>query len=57
MRLFTIKGAGRIHQQTFIDAYTRVTFVKRYDGRTPWWPSTCSMTARYYSLKSKAYHS
>ncbi len=29
----TIKGVGRIYQQTFIDTYTRVAFAKLYDGK------------------------
>lgn len=29
----TIKGVGRIYQQTFIDTYSRVTFAKLYDGK------------------------
>lgn len=29
----TIKGVGRIYQQTFIDTYTKVAFVKLYDRK------------------------
>jgi transposase InsO family protein len=29
----TIKGVGRIYQQTFIDTYTKVVFVKLYDRK------------------------
>lgn len=29
----TIKGVGRIYQQTFIDTYTRVSFAKLYDSK------------------------
>lgn len=29
----TIKGVGRIYQQTFIDTYSRVAFAKLYDGK------------------------
>src|SRR5262252_1920731 len=29
----TLKGVGRIYQQTFIDTYTRVAFVKLYDRK------------------------
>jgi len=29
----TIKGVGRIYQQTFIDTYTRVAFAKVYDNK------------------------
>ena len=28
-----LKGVGRIYQQTFIDTYTRVAFVKLYDRK------------------------
>lgn len=31
----TLKGVGRIYQQTFIDTYTKVTFAKLYDTKTP----------------------
>lgn len=31
----TIKGVGRIYQQTFIDTYTKVGFAKLYDRKTP----------------------
>lgn len=30
----TIKGVGRIYQQTFIDTYSRVAFAKLYDRKT-----------------------
>lgn len=30
----TIKGVGRIYQQTFIDTYSRVAFAKLYDSKT-----------------------
>lgn len=30
----TIKGVGRIYQQTFIDTYSKVVFVKLYDRKT-----------------------
>ncbi len=29
----TLKGVGRIYQQTFIDTYTKVAFVKLYDRK------------------------
>lgn len=29
----TLKGVGRIYQQTFIDTYTRVAFAKLYDRK------------------------
>ena len=31
----TIKGVGRIYQQTFIDTYAKVGFAKVYDRKTP----------------------
>jgi transposase InsO family protein len=33
--LGTMKGVGRIDQQTFIDTYTKVAFAKLYDRNTP----------------------
>jgi hypothetical protein len=30
----TLKGVGRIYQQTFIDTYSKVAFAKLYDRRT-----------------------
>jgi transposase InsO family protein len=31
----TLKGVGRIYQQTFLDTYSRVAFAKLYDRKTP----------------------
>ena len=31
----TLKGVGRIYQQTFIDTYVKVAFAKLYDRKTP----------------------
>jgi transposase InsO family protein len=31
----TLKGVGRIYQQTFIDTYSKVSFAKLYDRKTP----------------------
>jgi len=31
----TLKGVGRIYQQTFIDSYSKVVFAKLYDRKTP----------------------
>ena len=31
----TLKGVGRIYQQTFIDTYSKVGFAKLYDSKTP----------------------
>ena len=30
-----LKGVGRVYQQTFIDTYAKVAFVKLYDRKTP----------------------
>ena len=30
-----LKGVGRIYQRTFIDTYTKVSFAKLYDRKTP----------------------
>jgi transposase InsO family protein len=30
-----LKGVGRIYQQTFIDTYSKVAFIKLYDRKTP----------------------
>ncbi len=31
----TMKGGGRLYQQTFLDTYTKVAFAKLYDRKTP----------------------
>jgi hypothetical protein len=31
----TLKGVGRIYQQTFFDTYSKVAFAKLYDRKTP----------------------
>lgn len=31
----TLKGVGRIYQQTFIDTYAKIAFAKLYDTKTP----------------------
>ena len=31
----TLKGVGRIYQQTFVDTYAKVAFAKLYDRKTP----------------------
>lgn len=31
----TLKGVGRIYQQTFLDTYSKVAFAKLYDRKTP----------------------
>jgi hypothetical protein len=40
----TLKGVGRIYQQTFIDTYRKVAFAKLYDRKTPITAAICSMT-------------
>src|SRR5262249_56210892 len=34
-----LKGVRRIYQQTFIDTYTKVSFAKLYDRKTPITPA------------------
>ncbi len=31
----SLKGVGRIYQQTFIDTYSKIKFAKLYDRKTP----------------------
>jgi hypothetical protein len=31
----SLKGVGRIYQQTFVDTYSKVAFAKLYDRKTP----------------------
>ena len=31
----TLKGVGRVYQQTFVDTYSKVGFAKLYDRKTP----------------------
>jgi len=31
----TLKGVGRVYQQTFVDAYSKIAFAKRYTMKTP----------------------
>ena len=35
LRVGTLKGVGRVHQQTFIDTDARIGFAEPYDRRTP----------------------
>jgi hypothetical protein len=41
----TLKGVGRIYQQTFIDTYTKVAFAKLYDRNRPLRPVVGSADA------------
>ena len=31
----TLKGVGRVYQQTVIDTYAKIAFAKLYDRKTP----------------------
>ena len=31
----SLKGVGRVYQQTFVDTYSKVAFAKLYDRKTP----------------------
>ena len=31
----TLKGVGRVYQQTFVDTYSKVAFAKLYTTKTP----------------------
>jgi hypothetical protein len=42
----TLKGVGRIYQQTFIDAYAKVAFAKPYDRKSPMTAATRNLDAR-----------
>ena len=48
----TLKGVGRIYQQTFIDTYAKVAFAKLYDRKTPSLRPICSMTECCLSSRS-----
>ena len=51
----TLKGVGRIYQQTFIDTYAKVAFAKLYDRKTPITAAEiCSMTGWCRSTTSTA---
>jgi hypothetical protein len=49
-----LKGVGRIYQQTFIDTYSKVSFAKLYDRKTPITSRQpiCSMTVCCHSSSS-----
>jgi transposase len=46
----TLKGVGRLYQQTFIDTYSKVAVVKLYDRKTPSPVPMCLTTGSYPSL-------
>ncbi len=50
----TLKGVGRIYQQTFIDTYAKVAFAKLHDRKTPLRQRTCSTTGCCRSTRSMA---
>src|ERR1700681_3122343 len=50
----TLKGVGRIYQQTVIDTYAKVAFAKLYDRKTPITAAEVSMTGWYPSTTSTA---
>ena len=45
----TLKGVGRVYQQTFIDTYAKVGFAKLYDRK-----QTCGRAIRHQSRKSSS---
>jgi hypothetical protein len=45
----TIKGVGRIYQQTFIDTTPRSPSPNSTTGKTLWWPRISSMIESYHS--------
>lgn len=54
----TIKGVGRIYQQTFIDTYAKVAHAKLYDRKNAlvaaaWRPLTYSMTEYFHSMNNR----
>jgi hypothetical protein len=42
----TLKGVGRIYQQTFLDTYSKLAFAKLYDRKTPLVAADLSSKAR-----------
>jgi hypothetical protein len=50
----TLKGVGRVYQQTVIDTYAKVAFAKLYDRKTPSPPPRSSTTGSCRSMKSTA---
>ena len=53
----TVKGVGRIYQQTFVDTYSRWAAAKLYTTKTPITPQTCSMIGCFLSSKSMEWES
>ena len=52
----TLKGVGRIYQQTFVDTYSKVAHCKLYTTKTQLLRLICSMTGYYLSLRSVIFH-
>lgn len=46
----TIKGVGRIYQQTFVDTYSKVAFAKLYNMKTPLTAADILMIEFFHSL-------
>ena len=53
----TLKGVGRIYQQTFIDTYTKVAFAKLYTQRRRSQPPICSTIGCCRSSRSTGFRS
>src|ERR687893_475568 len=55
----TMKGVGRIYQQTFIDTYAKVAFAKLYDRKTPAsaWAVLRRRAQRWSSVRSASLRS
>ena len=51
----TLKGVGRIYQQTFIDTYAKVAFAKLYDRKTPRPRSSMTGWCRFLTSTASAY--
>jgi hypothetical protein len=49
----TLKGVGRVYQQTFVDTYAKVAFAKLYTTKTPITRRTCSTTGYCPSLNPR----
>jgi len=45
----TLKGVGRIYQQTFVDTCSKIAHCKLYTIKTPITQQICLMTRNYHS--------
>jgi len=52
----TLKGVGRIYQQTIIDTYSEVGLAKLYDPKTPVTPRIHTMIRCFHSSSSTTFH-